>query len=429
MDIQVMIGAREDTNIKHVIVSNSHLDRAASFYKGGESRFEIYNSVMVDVFMNLIHGLVEEVDYTDVDSLEAAASSFEFMDASDLRTVTAPPIHATLIDYSNTFETNNSHGYSQAEDRNNISGDPVYRVFKHLFSAGESPLYNEGMEGLQVEGDELATQSLFSNFFSNKGGIRNFSPSDVIDKFEPTRLIFSKEDMGGFISELKSNPDLKKSWSLAKNPPHNFGENELLNMCNWLSLWPIDLLAQIYTKDDDLANFLGITSEMQAKYTSLMSEDDRTSIFNEINRKNTLKNHISSLLPDASNTAAEQMQFLLEDMGILTPQHLAAMPSALFYEYAPNVLAKRNLDKDIKCGNWGEYPLEKLFEIDILEEGHRPAVALRWKEEIGRDRNHGSEARVPIWLVRVDLIAQIALPSHPNYSPCTRSKISQSSVS
>ena len=90
MDIQVMIGAREDTNIKHVIVSNSHLDRAASFYKGGESRFEIYNSVMVDVFMNLIHGLVEEADYTDVDSLEAAASSFEFMDASDLRTVTAP---------------------------------------------------------------------------------------------------------------------------------------------------------------------------------------------------------------------------------------------------------------------------------------------------------------------------------------------------
>ena len=56
----------------------------ASFYKGKESPYEIYNSVMVDVYVNLIHGLVEQIDYTNSDDLLSSASSFEFMDLRNI---------------------------------------------------------------------------------------------------------------------------------------------------------------------------------------------------------------------------------------------------------------------------------------------------------------------------------------------------------
>ncbi len=246
--ILLMIGMREDTKIKHVILSNSHLDRAASFYKGRESPYEIYNSVMIDVFINLIHGLVEEVDYTDTQALEEAASSFEFMDTSDLRTVTAPPIHATMVDFSNTYEVNNSQGYDQNLDSEVTSVDPVYKIFHLLFTSGNSPLYNSKIQGDQRDGDEFAMQSLYHNYFSNTGGIRNYSPSDVIDGFSPEDLIFNPSSLDEFVKQILSTPSLLKHWQIAESS-NNFSKEELLNMCNWISLIPVEKLSWIYPEE------------------------------------------------------------------------------------------------------------------------------------------------------------------------------------
>ena len=94
-------------------------------------------------------------------------SFFEFMDASDLRTSYSAPFCDTYWLQYHAWNQQFSWPCFQAEDWNNITG--TCTVFSNTCSAGESPLYDKGMKGFQVEGDALATQSLFRTF-SNKGG-------------------------------------------------------------------------------------------------------------------------------------------------------------------------------------------------------------------------------------------------------------------
>ena len=62
-------GASDDPTVKHIIVSNAHLDPAAgAIYQGKQEKFEIYNSTMTEVFVNIVHSLVNESD--DVLSLK-----------------------------------------------------------------------------------------------------------------------------------------------------------------------------------------------------------------------------------------------------------------------------------------------------------------------------------------------------------------------
>ncbi len=375
-NILLMIGMREDTKIKHVILSNSHLDRAASFYKGRESPYEIYNSVMIDVFINLIHGLVEEVDYTNTQELEESASSFEFMDTSDLRTVTAPPIHATMVDFSNTYEVNNSQGYDEALDSQVISADPVYKIFQLLFTSGNSPLYNSTIEGDQRDGDEFSMQSLYHNFLSNTGGIRNYSPSDVIDGFSADDLIFKSHDLENFLEEIVSTPRLSAHWQVAKTS-NNFSNDELLNMCNWLSLIPVEKLSWIYP-EEWRNDFIGRCTELQKKYHNLTTSENPSSIFNPDTRENRLMNHITTLLPNVSNKAKQEMGTLLNEMGILSPQHLAAVPSGVFYEFAPNLLTPSNLERKLRLmkinkGKGGDVSLKQLIEQEVIENFPAPS--------------------------------------------------------
>jgi hypothetical protein len=343
--IQMMIGAREDSRIKHIIVSNSHLDKAASFYTGKESPYEIYNSVMVDVYVNLIHGLVEQIDYTDSDDLHDSASSFEFMDVSDLRTVTAPPIHATVVDLTNTFETNYGHGY----DSNvaNVGKDPVFDIFKLFFSRGESPLYNEGEKGEKKGGQANSIRSLYTNYLEGLDGLRKSSPLEVIhglvdEEFET--YCFKEDDIEELLEVILTEMPDPETWKRCNDI--GFGKKELLNFANWLFMIPVEHLAMCYGTNTR-AEFLQLAEQMIANQNDLMKSgnEDPNSIFNQKNRGNRMGNHVEMNLPDANSECKQEMVKLLLEFGILTPDHLAAVPSAMFYEFAPNIML---LDPDYK---------------------------------------------------------------------------------
>ena len=382
--IQMMVGAREDTRIKHIILSNSHLDRAASFYKGKESPYEIYNSVMVDVYVNLIHGLVEQIDYTNSDDLLSSASSFEFMDLSDLRTVTAPPIHATLVDLTNTFETNNAHGFNDETDVRSLKEDPVYNIFKLLFARGESPIYNTGMSGTQHSGDSLTVQALYINYLESKSGIRMYDPTEVIHNL-------SREEV--YNNTAYTHDDLVELLELIKNKYQadwdrcnylKFRERELLNVVNWLSLLPVDILEMCYVGEDARSKFRENVSQLIEKQEQRKSEST-DSMFHEENRMNKLANHIGDLLPKANSACRNEMQNLLKSFGILSPDHLAAIPSAMFYEYGPNLIAK-SLDGDseklkftVPNGETVDAGIKLLKQRRLLEENPPPSRNLAMK--------------------------------------------------
>ena len=380
--IQMMIGAREDSRIKHIIVSNSHLDKAASFYTGKESPYEIYNSVMVDVYVNLIHGLVEQIDYTDSGDLHDSASSFEFMDVSDLRTVTAPPIHATVVDLTNTFETNYGHGY----DSNvaNVDKDPVFEIFKLFFSRGESPLYNEGEKGEKKGGQANSIRSLYTNYLEGLDGLRKFSPIEVIHGLEDEEFnsfCFKEEDMKELLEVIRTEMPDPETWKRCNDK--GFDEMELLNFANWLFMIPVEHLAMCYgTKDKE--EFLTLANQMKVKQDQLMKtgEKDQNSIFNQENRKNRLGNHIEMSLPDANSDCKNEMVNLLIEFGILTPDHLAAVPSAMFYEFAPNIMLLKSeyMEKKITFipANQ-EITIEKAMEMGFIEENPPPSRNLAKK--------------------------------------------------
>jgi hypothetical protein len=383
--IQMMVGAREDTRIKHIILSNSHLDRAASFYKGKESPYEIYNSVMVDVYVNLIHGLVEQIDYTNSDDLQSSASSFEFMDLSDLRTVTAPPIHATLVDLTNTFETNNAHGFNNETDVKSLKEDPVFTMFKLLFERGESPLYNAGMSGTQQGGDAYSIQALYMNYLESKSGIRMYDPVEVIHNLAKEDVYvqnkYTLEHMGQLIELIKNKYQV--DWDRCNHL--NFKESELLNTINWLALLPVKLLSMCYSGEDARKSFIENVSELKSKQENRESDED-DSMFNPNNRKNKLANHIEKLLPSANSECKKEMLVILTSFDILSPDHLAAMPSAMFYEFAPNILAEKLGKIGMKFTPPGrpdpqDATIELLQRRNLLEDNPPPSRNLAMKSE------------------------------------------------
>ena len=333
--IRMMIGATEDTRIKHIVISNAHLDPAANaIYDGQEANYDLYNSVMVDVFTNLIHGLVESIDYSNHQGLKSSASSLEFMDTNDLRTVTSPPIHASIIDLSNTFDSRNSHGYEQ-QIHKRVENDPVMEIFRNLFIMPESPLFDSSAKQVgELKGPVIEyTRSLYHNCFSEKDGLRKYSPFDAIpqiNRTESSDTWFQMESLSEFWNKLDTK--LKDRTS---NEEYDFGKQELLNVLNWLSLMPYNLLIKIYgSEPGDFTEYSKSFVGMQENRVEGASID---SPFHPRTRKNRLGNMVGNKL-SCSALDKNRMAEFLERFGILNEHHLAILPSSYFYEFGTLVM-------------------------------------------------------------------------------------------
>ena len=82
-----LIMKKNDSLVKHIVVSNKHFDVNASGLVKRENNYEVYNSVLADTYINIIHQLVskdslveDDMDLEEEIKLKEMAGSSEAMD-------------------------------------------------------------------------------------------------------------------------------------------------------------------------------------------------------------------------------------------------------------------------------------------------------------------------------------------------------------
>ena len=154
--IKLNLMVTDDPNIKHVIVSNAHLDGAATEIVGNRvQNYEIYNSIMVDTFLNLVHSILENPDSDEEDLAEIITLSSEAMDKNDMAGRTYPTSNATILSLPEALTPENDIQFSLDDMRHITNNDPVFALFSKLFRDPASPLVNENLDvkNLEYPGD------------------------------------------------------------------------------------------------------------------------------------------------------------------------------------------------------------------------------------------------------------------------------------
>lgn len=343
--VKMNLMVSDDPLVKHVILSNAHLDSASTFYKG-TPKYEIYNSAMIDVFVNLVHSLVSSDDY-DPEDLTAISTSYEVMDLNDMKNRTKPTVGASLLSLKNT-QPLDSQIYFDVGMRDDIHSHAAWDLFKSLFELGESPLYNQGDNldrGPKTLPEIDALRALYMHYLSKRNGIRRFCPSDCIDSFsklepKPTESLLLSEDCvwlvehwNCFLKEKIENKERLKEEGIEIR--------EFTNMVNWIRIFNPENIDLIYANRDTttLKEFQQRTTDWRSLYTSTLQNETPNHPLNEVARRVTLENSVAEIL-SGSHANTQTMSELLLRFGIIDDSHLAIVPSALIYEYSPVILRK-----------------------------------------------------------------------------------------
>ena len=132
---------KNDNLIKHAIISNAHFDsHAKDLVPARTNNYEVYNSVMADTFINLIHNLVQKnlSSSDDEESISQTAiinrsNSSEAMDLSDVSNRTSPSLGATSLSISDILHLSGNVRYEANNDYNAIDqDDTVYTMYSEI---------------------------------------------------------------------------------------------------------------------------------------------------------------------------------------------------------------------------------------------------------------------------------------------------------
>ena len=377
--IKLNLAVNDDPKVKHVILSNAHLDRAVKpIYTGNKPKYEIYNSTMVDLFLNLVHSLVAKEDFKKESELLTNTSSYEVMDANDMSGRTKPIVGATMLSFTNLLTTDNHIGSSEVL-LDLFSKKPAYKLFEKLFTSGSSPLFDHVESRSEQNFLPQRIQSLYTNYLSEKNGIRQYSPEVVIKELsvkEGNQLFVKEEMMTAFWNEI-----IAELPHIDENQLKNIEEIEIstfTNMVNWVRLLGPKLVSNLYN-DKSRPNFLEMTKEWNNHWTELYTDPVPTSSFNPQNRLTKLQNFVGSELANSSSKReVDGMAKLLYDLGIVSVSHIAAMPSSMFTEFAP-LLLRQEFGEDLKYS----------FIAPQTAEGQKPLNLEKANEMMQSELTHG----------------------------------------
>lgn len=332
-------GALNDRLIKHVIVSNSHLDAGTKFFNrksdGDSPTYEVYNSTMVEVFINLVHGLVNEDD----DETETS-STFEVMDVSDLRRRTRPVTSATLLELENTSETC-KHVRYVADYEKGASSDylPLYDLFDAFFTNLSSPIYDQKA----VSGEIVIpkwNQFYIDYFNDDMTGLVQVSPKMVVD------LIREEYESMPWPMKADANPKLVPFYESLSPELKNEMDVEgitlqhVKNMYEWIRLVPLEIIEGYFLMDGSqnaYGKFEENTKEWQAAQTAI---GQATGPLSKENRSTRFQNFIRNSRDDIDGGLREELANFFIDCGLMDSSHLAAYPSSMLYDIAPWILSK-----------------------------------------------------------------------------------------
>lgn len=336
--VKMNLVVQDDPLVKHVILSNAHLDAASTFYKG-TPKYEIYNSAMIDVFINLVHSLVSSDNYNP-DDLTSISTSYEVMDLNDMKNRTKPTVGATLLSLKNT-QTLDSQICYEINMRDDVEKQLGWKLFRSLFDKGSSPLYdNQGRTGNSAQLPEVdGLRALYMHYLSHENGLRAFCPKDCINALKNVA-----EDAGVILNE----EEVKTHWddflddkidNQKKLEREGIKIAQFKNMVNWMRVFNPENIDLIYKNamGNVSDEFTAKTQEWRADYKKMLSAEDSKSPLNEKNRSTEIKNCVAGIL-NVSHERRETMSQMFLKFGIMDPSHLAIIPSALIYEYAPVIM-------------------------------------------------------------------------------------------
>ena len=193
--IQLNLIMKNDSLVKHIVVSNKHFDVNASGLVKRENNYEVYNSVLADTYINIIHQLVskdslveDDMDLEEEIKLKEMAGSSEAMDLSDIKRRTKPTSSTISLSLNDMIQNSGCVRYNVELDREKIRSNHVYKyVFSKLFDERTSPLFNQDIEDQPPIAELDSIQGLFNNLFYSENVLVDFPPYDAIEMDEYSR--------------------------------------------------------------------------------------------------------------------------------------------------------------------------------------------------------------------------------------------------
>ena len=378
--VKLNLVAVEDKKIKHVILSNAHFDTAftALDKKGAGELYEVYNSTMVDLFLNIVHSLVANEDEEHEGHIIAKTN--ETMDMNDMSMRTRPSISASVLSLNNATPLSKNVRYTVDQEAHYV-GKAGYKLFENLFSNRKSPLYTKPDDNVAID-VQLPPIDLLMAFYSyylaEQNGLRRFNPWDVIENLPESankHPLFNNDNSGYYEAYIKSLDEHERTELI---DIEGITEEVYHSMLCWIRLMPPEIYDYIYQTDK--GEFEKITSEWRQDHKNFFHpKSNEEPLFPE-----TRKNRIANMLNQSKlrkGDDRDNMLSILEKFKIIDESHLACFPSALIYDYAPNILIeeKRSNQWMLKI----EYKHFQPFEMDndeiwnkILNKNPPPLPAL-----------------------------------------------------
>ena len=368
-------GASDDPTVKHIIVSNAHLDPAAGeIYQGRQEKFEIYNSTMTEVFVNIVHSLVNESD--DVLSLEnngIISSSYEVMDVSDMRNRTKPTTTAMVLELEDMSKI--SH-IVRHDPKTKVNND-LFKIFEELLMDAKSPLYDD-VEDFNSEILKIGTlNELFINYFQNESdGLLKYRPRDVIKAISVADI----EQWNSAI--MNANDTVKCFYESVFNSTEieNFSTKGITqqtvdNMYEWIRILPLKIFEQLPGHNE--SSWGDLTKSWRTAQEHYRKIEIRGHPLNKSTREAVFYQFIIGRLSGSEEDKKDNATLLTEIYelyGIIDLSHLAAIPSALILD----TMAKMYDSNTIKFKSSG-----KVYNFDSLKSRHSSVVA--FSIDHGRD--------------------------------------------
>ena len=394
--VKLNLIAIEDPLVKHVILSNAHFDVAFKSLEaeGATSLFEVYNSNMVDLFLNIVHSLVanENSAYEE----DHVVKSNETMDRNDMLMRTKPTLSATVLNLHESTILSKSAAYRRSQQKT-VNETAGYELFERLLENRDSPLWDPRIPGDGDGGDGSTTAlpnrdlivAFYSYYLSDRDGVRNYEPWQVIEsltKDESESPLFRDNGWTEYFNGLDKN--LLRRLAVEDG----IEIKQFLSIMRWIRLMPPEIFEVFYSPYEKAHTEFETRIKNWKEDHKAFYERDQSHPLYEGNRINLLYNLITkdNTLTTAEN---ENMMTILSEFKIIDASHLACFPSALVYDYAPSLLLsklndpKMNVKLSVHHDNmyWTNYEgkiteLFKIKQIPLAElaKGDESAKTLFW---------------------------------------------------
>ena len=350
--IQLNLVMKNDSLVKHIIVSNKHFDANAGNLVKRENNYEVYNSVLADTYINVVHQLVSKDSLVDEDldgdndevKLKEISGSSEAMDLSDIKRRTGPTSATISLAINDIIQTDGPVRFDVELDYRKISEDTIFKhVFMKLFDERTSPLFDEKLDSQPKIPDVQSVAGLYHNLYYSEDVFLDYSPFECIDLDEYTKtsitnyLTSNAERIQKFYeNKVMSSLDTEQKEILQEK---GFSGDNFTNIVYWMFMLDPELISYIYDKGENREGFLSMTKGWYDEYENTFNTQSDDYVITKEVRERTIKSMVKSVLPKASKKHHDTMADLLNKFGILNESHFAIFPSAMIFDYAPILLA------------------------------------------------------------------------------------------